>query len=175
MRLARLRTGEVVAALGAILLAVALTLPWYEITGGPAPAGVHESGLRALGWLALLPLVLAVLAGLGLALATLTERTPALPLAVGVSAVPLGLLAMLAVAVRLLAEPGLGAGATDGEVVVRLPALLGLLGASAVFSGAWIAIADERTDTAEARAQTERALAVRGAPRPVPPPRDGGS
>lgn len=164
----RLRAGELVAGSGAVILAVSLLLPWYDV----AAPGAHESGLRAVGWPALIVLVLAVLAGVGVVVTTLTEVTPARPLAVAVVAVPLGLLAVLVVIFRLVAEPGLGVGASDGEVAVEWPAFAGLVGSVAIVAGAWIAIADERTGTALSRAQTERALAVRGAPRAVPPPRD---
>ena len=113
-----------------------------------------------------------LLVGLGLVVTTLTEVTPARPLAFGVVAVPLGLLAILVVIFRLVAEPGLGVGASDREVAVEWPAFAGLVGSIAIVVGAWIALADERTGTALSRAQTERALAVRGAPRAVPPPKD---
>jgi hypothetical protein len=164
----RLRAGELVAGSGAVILGVSLLLPWYDV----AAPGAHESGLRAVGWPAAIVLVLAVLTGVGLVVTTLREVTPARPLVFGVVAVPLGLLAVLVVIFRLVAEPGLGAGASDGEVAVEWPAFAGLVGSIAIVLGAWIALADERTDTALARAQTERALAVRGAPRAVPPPRD---
>jgi hypothetical protein len=172
MRLTRLRTGELLAAFGALVLLVALLLPWFELAGETASADVHETGLRSLGWLALVPLVLTLLGAFGLVVATVAERTPTLPLAIGVATVPLALVAVLVVAVRLIAEPGLGVGASDGEVAIRLPAIAGLVGALGVLAGTWLALADERTDTAEAIAQTERALSVRGAPRPVPPPSD---
>ena len=80
---------------------------------------------------------------------------------------PWGLLAVLTIVVRLIAQPG-----PNAEVSVRWPAYLGLAGALAILAGAWRALADERTGSAHARAQTERALSVRGAPRPVPPRRD---
>jgi hypothetical protein len=72
--------------------------------------------------------------------------------------------------VRLLAQPG-----PNAEVSVRWPAYLGLAGAVAILAGTWRALADERTDTPESIAQTERALSVRGEPRPVPPPPDHSS
>ncbi len=75
------------------------------------------------------------------------------------------------VVVRLIAQPGLGVDASDAEVALRWPAWAGLAGAVAILAGAWIALADERTDTALARAQTERVLSVRGEARPVPPRR----
>jgi hypothetical protein len=157
-----LRSGEIVAGLGAAALLVALFLDWFT-----APGGAGRSGWASLGWLALIPLVVAVALGLAFVVATLAERTPALPLALGVAAVPWSLLAVLAVVVRLLAQPG-----PNAEVNVRWPAYLGLAGAVAILAGAWRALADERTDTAAAQAQTERALAVRGQRRPVPPRRD---
>jgi hypothetical protein len=163
----RLRAGELVAGLGALALVVSLVLPWYDV----AAPGAHETGLRALGWFAVLVFVLAVVAGVGLVLATLVEVSPARPVAVGVLAVPIGLAAILVLVVRLIAEPGLGVDATDAEVALRWPAWAGLAATLAILAGAWIAIGDERTGTALARAQTERALSVRGEPRPVPPRR----
>ena len=70
--------------------------------------------------------------------------------------------------VRLVAEPGLGVERV-GWGRVAWPA--SRWRALAILLGAWRALADERTDTPEAVAQTERALSVRGAPRAVPPPR----
>jgi len=166
MRLTRLRSGEIVAGVGAAALLVSLFLDWFE----RADEATQQSGWGRLGWLALVPLVATIALGLALVVATVAERTPVLPLAIGVVTVPWALLALLAILVRLVAEPG-----PDAEVDVRWPACLGLAGSIAALAGAWRALADERTDTAEARAQTERALSVRGEPRPVPPPRDGGS
>jgi ABC-type transport system involved in cytochrome c biogenesis permease subunit len=157
MQPSRLRSGEIVAGLGALLLLVVLFAHWFD----------GRSGWGSLGWLALVPLVVAIAGGLGLVLTTLTERTPAKPVAVGVLTVPWALLAVLVILVRLIAQPG-----DDAAVSVGLPAYLGLLGAVAILAGAWRAIGDERTDSPHARAQTERALSVRGEPRPVPPPRD---
>jgi len=163
MRLRRLRAGEIVAGLGALALLVALFLDWFETPD----SGGRETGWASLGWLALVPLVVTIALALALVVATIAERTPALPLALGVMTVPSALLAVLAIVVRLIAQPG-----PNAEVTVRWPAYLGLAAAIAILAGAWRALADERTDTAEARAQTERALSVRGTPRPVPPPRD---
>ncbi len=163
----RLRGGEIVAGAGALLLLVALSLRWYAGTGG---AGPTATGWGGLGWLALVPVVLAIASALVLVVATLTERdSAAIPVAAGVATVPLALLAIAVIAGRLLAEPGLGQGLTDAQVKVELPAFGGLVGAAAILVGSWIAIGDERTGSTHAREQTERALAVRGAPRPVPP------
>jgi hypothetical protein len=137
MRPSRLRSGEIAAGLGAAAAVVAL------VAGGPS-------------WLVLVPLGAAALGALALVVTTLAERTPALPLAVGVVTVPVGLLAVIAALVDAIAGGG-----WEGW--------LGLAGALAILLGTWRALADERTDTPEAIAQTERALSVRGAPRKVPP------
>jgi hypothetical protein len=175
MRLTRLRTGELIALLGALALLVSLFLRWYR--GGEYRIGetgtrflrdAAASGWSSLGWLALIPIVLAIACGLALVVVTLAERdSAAIPVTIGVTAVPWALLAVIAILVRLVAQPG-----PNAFVDVRWPAYLGLAGALAILAGAWRAIGDERTDTAAARAQTERALSVRGEPRPVPPRRD---
>jgi hypothetical protein len=158
MRLFRLRSGEIVAGLGALLLLVMLFLPWFG----------ERSGWSSLGWVALIPIVLAIACALALVVTTLTERDAAtIPVAIGVVAVPWSLLAVLAILVRLVAQPG-----ENAVVDVRTGAWIGLAGAVAILAGAWRAIGDERTGSAHARAQTERALSVRGTPRPVPPSRD---
>jgi hypothetical protein len=76
---------------------------------------------------------------------------------------------VLVIAVRLIAQPGLGVEASNADVEVELPALLGLIAAIGMVVGNARAMADERTDTEEAREQTEAVLRVRGAPRPAPP------
>jgi hypothetical protein len=137
MRPSRLRSGEIVAGLGAAAAVVAL------VAGGPS-------------WLVLVPLGGAALGAVALVLTTLTERTPKLPLAVGVTTVPVGALAVIAALVEAISQGG-----WEGW--------LGLAGALAILLGTWRALADERTDTPESIAQTERALSVRGSPRAVPP------
>ena len=175
------------AGLGAVALLVSLFLGWFETgffarpvedpraMGGIDPVDAVElflpaasSGWSSLGWLALVPLVVAIALGLALVLATLLERdSAAIPVAVGVFTVPWAMLAVVAILVRLVAQPG-----PNAETSVRWPAWLGLAAALAILVGAWRALADERTGSAHARAQTERALSVRGTPRPVPPPPD---
>jgi len=166
-----------VAALGAVALVVALSLACFgPEPAGPVPAGAGDrSGWASLGWLALVPVVATIVSAACLVVATVVAPTPAPALAAGVATVPWALLAVVAIAVRLVAQPGLGADLPDELVEVRWPAYLAIAGAAAVLAGAWRALADERTDTVQAREQTERALAVRGAPRPAPPPQDGPS
>jgi len=175
VRLARLRQGEWLALTGAVALVVLLGLPWFAYEGPPTGAAPTETGIGGLGWAVVAVLLLAVLAVLAFVAATAAERSPEAPIALNVVAVALGLVAVLVLAARLVIEPGLGVGASDAQVALRPAAWLGLAAAATMLVGAWRAMADERTDTAEAREQTARVLRVRGAPRPAPPAHSGAS
>ncbi|HEV2062770.1 MAG TPA: hypothetical protein VGR12_07965 [Solirubrobacteraceae bacterium] len=169
MRPRRLRTGESIALVSAILLAVLLGLNWFELSTSDARIGAHESGIRALGWFAALLVIVAILGGLALAFFTMANRAPGVPVMLAVVTTCFALLAAVAIAVRLIAQPGLGLDVGNADVDVRLPAYLGLAVALLLLYGAWQTMADERTDTKESHEQTEEVLRVRGAPRPAPP------
>ena len=87
----------------------------------------------------------------------------------GVLTTCFGVFAMIAIAVRLIAQPGLGVDAGNADVDVELPAYLGLVAAAGITFGGWRTMADERTTTKESLEHTEDVLRVRGAPRPAPP------
>ena len=89
--------------------------------------------------------------------------TSAATLTVGVGAVAL-LLLLYRVGID---EPG-----RNALTSVDAGAYLGLLALLALLGGAWRTLADERIDAKQSLRQTERVLAVRGAARPPPPPRD---
>jgi hypothetical protein len=168
-KLRRLRSGERLALAGAVALAVLLGLNWFLLSTPDARVGQHESGIRALGWFATLLMLAAILAALAMVFASLTQRAAAIPVIGSVFTAFAGFGATVAIVVRLIAQPGLGVDAGDVDVEVLLPAYLGLLAAIGITAGGWISLADERTDTAESREQTEDVLRVRGAPRPAPP------
>jgi hypothetical protein len=169
VRLSRLRPADRLAVLAAIALAVLLGFDWFFLSTPDARIGAHETGIRSLGWFAELLVVGAILATLAMAVATATQTAQAWPIVLTVLSVTLSIFAVLAIAIRLVAQPGLGVEATNADVEVELPALLGLIAAIGMAVGACRAMADERTDTEEAREQTEAVLRVRGAPRPAPP------
>ena len=171
MKLSRLRSGERLALIGAVGLAVMLALDWWFLSTPDARIGAHESGIRSLGWFAALLLILAIASGLVLAFVTATQRASALPIVFSVLTFVLGLVAVLTVALRLIFQPTLGVDAVAADVEIELPAWLGLLSVLALAGGGWAAVLDERTDSPEALEQTEEVLRVRGAPQP-PPPRD---
>ncbi len=168
MKLSRLRSGELIALAGAVALAVLLGLDWFAISTPEADLRAHESGIRSLGWLATLLVLVAIALAVALAVVTATQRGAGLPVVLGVLTTAAGILATLAVLVRLVLQPGLGVGAGDADVDVRWPALAGLLAVLTLAAGAWRAMGDERTDAPESIAQRREVLAAAGV-RPAPP------
>ena len=125
--LRRLRPAEALALPAALLLAVALFLPWFD-----------EAGARVDAWRAVpAAAALAALAALALAAATVTQRSPAVPLVLAVSATLLGLIASVLIAVFAAAPPAGASGRCYGL-------WLGLAGALGVAAAAWLSLRDER-------------------------------
>ncbi|MGO8904246.1 MAG: hypothetical protein ACLQMH_01315 [Solirubrobacteraceae bacterium] len=128
--LRRVRAGELLALLGAVCVIVSLFEPWYE-----SPSGNLDA------WETFGPgLVLVMLAAAGalvLFLATLTERSTALPVASAVWTFLLGLIAVIAALVRALERPDHATGLCVG-------AWLALAGTVAILGGTWQSMRDER-------------------------------
>jgi hypothetical protein len=126
----RLRVGELLAVAGIACVVVALLEPWYESPAGQLDAFETFGPSIAL-------LLAAACASLALVASALTERTTALPVAIAVWNVPLGLLALIASVVRVLERPDHASGLKAGP-------WLALVGSSAILVGAWLALRDER-------------------------------
>lgn len=133
----RLRKGEVIVGVGAVVLLVSLfALDWY----GPSsersaarPSLTGWSGLTTLRWLIL------VTAACGLALTALqvARRAPAVPVSLSVIVVVLGLLSTLALIYRVpINAPG-----TD--VDQKVGAYVGLISAAAFTCGGWLSLREE--------------------------------
>ncbi|HEY2632323.1 MAG TPA: hypothetical protein VGI26_08095 [Solirubrobacteraceae bacterium] len=131
MKLSRMRLGELGALAGAICIVVALTLPWY---------GNLEGKLSVWSTFgpAVVLIMLAALAGLGLALATITERSPAFPVATAVWGTLVGVVGVIAAIVRVLERP-------DSATMLCAGAWLALVGTLLVAGGSWQSMRDERT------------------------------
>ena len=140
--MSRLRKGEWLALAAAVALVVLLFLPWFD----------GRIGWTSLGWLMIALLVLCIAGAAWIALTTidnvLTRIMPALVITTAVSAVTLVILIL-----RVAAFP-------PGDTEVD--AYLGILATAAIFAGAGIALADERTDAPESAFTPP-------APRPAPP------
>ncbi len=157
MDVRRLRSGELLTAAGAIGLAALLFTDWF---GG-------QSGWSALT-IGRVLLVLTILLALTLVVFTLSARAVSMATSASVITIAIGTLALLYLLYRVgIDEPG-----RNALVSVEIGAYLGLLCVLAIVAGTWRALGDERKDSAISLSQTERVLAVRGAARAAPPPRD---
>jgi uncharacterized membrane protein HdeD (DUF308 family) len=145
MSLRKLRSGELLALVGAILLIVAFTRPWYENSTGLLDAWDTFGPAVVL-------LLVAVCVALALVVSTVTERSAALPVATGVWCVLFGLIAVISAVVRVLERP-------DHATALCAGAWLALAGGVLILTGAWQSLRDERTS------KYEPAL-----PEPQPPP-----
>lgn len=152
----RLRSGELVAGLGAAGLFAIMFVDWF-------------GGRSAWQTLAIGRVLLVLTIALALTLVVLTLRRRAVSMATSTAALTIGVgtLALVLLLYRVgLDEPG-----ANDLVRVDAGAYAGLALLLATLAGAWRTLADERTDAAVSLRQTERVLAVRGAPRPAPPPK----
>ena len=97
----RIRSGEVIAGLAGLALAVILfALPWFS-----AGQGATASGWSAMDVLRF-PVMIAALGGLALATAQATQASPALPVALSVVVTVVGALTTLALVIRLPTAAG---------------------------------------------------------------------
>lgn len=127
---ARLRPAEVWALLAALLLAVALFQPWFEISG------VRHDAWSAVSATAVLA-ALSAAGGLALVAVTVTQRSPSLPLAAAVATVVIAFASTILIAVTAASPPA--------SATARCFGLwLGLAGSVAVLAAAWRSLRDER-------------------------------
>lgn len=125
-----IRAGELLALAGALCVIVSMFLPWYE-----GPSGTPDAW-ETFGPAVVL-LLLAAAGGLWLFIATLTERTTALPVAAAVWAVPLALIGLVSALVRVLERP-------DHSTQLCSGAWLAFAGVAVILGGAWQSMRDER-------------------------------
>jgi hypothetical protein len=130
MGLRRIRVGEMFALLGAALVIASLLLPWY----GGSTLGTLSAWDTFGG--ALVLLIAAACAGLAIVISALTERSTALPVALGNWGVVVGLIGSIAAIVRVLERP-------DHATSLCAGAWLALAGAASILLGAWLVLRDE--------------------------------
>jgi hypothetical protein len=176
MDLSKVRGGELIAAIGGIvLLFTLLFLDWYSVQGsfdiGFGNFDIKDSagfnawdGQGFLGTLANLVILAAGIAAVGLAVLTATSRTVALPVAASALTAGLGFGAVVMVLGRMLFQPG------QGEFVdLEFGIYLALISAAVVTYGGWRSMEEEGTSSPRDQVQT-RLPATGVSPPPPPPP-----
>ena len=152
--LGRLRTGEAIYLVAAILLFVLMFLTWFgtKATTSGEPLGAVITGAAggdAWQTLDVIPLflMLAIVVAVGAALLRVTgyDWKPAIPPAAAVCV--LGLLAALLILIRIISPPGpSGAFSELGmESTLKLPVFLALAAALGIAYGGWRAMGQEGT------------------------------
>ncbi len=126
----RVRSAELIALVGGLLLGVAMFLPWFAFPSGNLDAWSSFTVIEV-------PLGLTAVAGILVFWVTLTRASPAIPVATGVWTSLIGLIGTACVAFRLLKIP-------PGSFDSCFGAWLGLGGAVLVLVGAWVGVNDER-------------------------------
>ena len=174
MTLGRLRSGEILAGIGAVVLFVVLFLDWFEPAVQPRVTETsgrvigpeqHLAGWTSLGWVMLVVLLAVIVLAVWLAASTVFAGTVSQPVAAGVLLSAASALALGALVMRVfVVQPGLGIGLPNDLVDVRYPAYLGIVALAVVVVGAWRSMADERTDAPESAYEPPPA-------RPAPPER----
>jgi hypothetical protein len=156
MDLSKLRRGELIAAVGGIVLLITLFfLDWYAVDvnistpfgdiGGGAEFGAWD-GQGFTGTIANLVILAAGLAAVGLAVVTATSRTVSLPVAASALTAGLGIAAVVMVLLRMLFQPG------ENEFIeLRFGIWLALISSAVIAYGGWEAMREEGTSFEEAR------------------------
>ena len=162
----RLRLGELVAAVAALLLFIDMFFKWYGIKAPGEPGGFTAWGaFRFVDFL----LLVVIVAALGLALLTMTQRSVALPVSASVVVTALGTLAALIVLYRIFNQP------QDNDLVtVKFAAYLGLLLTIGIAAGGFLSMREEGTTFGQAAGQFQgRASPSQTPTSPAAPPPPG--
>ena len=164
MDLKKLKRGELIAAIGGLVLLFSLLfLNWYGVTvsagaafggiSGEFKVGVDLGAWDAqgpVGTLANLVILAAGVFAVGLAVVTATSRTVALPIATSAVTTALGAAALVMVLGRMILQPG------PNEIVdLKFGIFLALAATIAITYGGWRSMQEEGTSLQEAREQLE--------------------
>ena len=160
MDMSRLRGGELIAAIGGIVLLVSLLfLNWYSIgVSASTPFGSFSvsgdfgawDGQGFFGTIANLIMLAAGVVAVGLAVLTVTSRTVALPVAASAMTAGLGIAAVVMALGRMLFQPG-----PNDLVDLKFGIFLALVGAIAIAFGGWRSMQEEGTSFESARRQLQ--------------------
>ena len=181
----KLKPGEIIAAVGAVILLVGiLFLNWYSFGGdfetafGDVKFSTSTSigawdGEGFLGVIANLIILIAGVVGLGLAVVKLTSKSVSLPVAASALTAGMGIAAFVMVVLRIIFRPGEISSSLEFGIFVAL------VGAIVLAVGGWMSRKEEGATFSDAKDQLSDRIGGDsdskggGAPPPPPPPGSG--
>lgn len=175
MEFSRVRTGELIAGISGIALFIIMFLPWF---GAPDVASeaiesaeqfgieVDTGSLNVNAWESFdfidIVLLLAVIAGIGLAVLAAAQSSVQLPVAASAITAGLGILGTLLVLYRVIEPPS--------EANRKIGLFLGLIAVAGIALGGWLAMQEEGTTFGGEADRLGGGGAAPGAGPPAPPP-----
>lgn len=175
----KLRLGELIAGVSAILLFIVMFFHWYgiktglssqgsaifkSITGQSVGSTVGVSAWQIYSYTDLLLLLLIILA-IGMVVLSATERSAAVPISMNAIVTAFGGLMTLIVLYRLINPPG-----PNEFVTVKFWGYFGLLLTAGIALGSFLAMRDEGTSFSDTGRRIQAATGAGGAQQPPPPP-----
>jgi hypothetical protein len=172
----KIRFGEAVAAVSALLLFIIMFLPWYgySVKGTGAfsrfSVSANRSAWQAFAFIDII-LFITILAALGLAVLSMTQRSAALPISATVVVTLLGGLSVLLILFRIVSKPDYCRGGVCAgdflDISLKYGVFLGLIAAAGITAGAVLAMREEGTSFGDA---AQRLQGGSGGAAPPPPP-----
>lgn len=182
METSKLRTGEIVAAVGALVLLIALLfLDWYSFGvdveipfgGGDISADFGAwDGEGFLGSIFNIIIFVAAAVGIGQAVVKLTSTKVSLPVALSALTAAGGVAAVVMVVLRILIKPDTGpdfSGVPGISTDLAFGIFVALAGAIVLAVGGWMSMKDEGTSFSEAREQIGAKMSAETPSAPPPP------
>jgi cytochrome bd-type quinol oxidase subunit 2 len=172
--LRRLRSGELIAGAGAILLLVSMFLDWYGVSLSTVSLGSFQlphASTNAWDSFTVVDILLAltIASGLTLVWSQATRRSPAVPVAFSVLSTVLAILSALVTLWRIVDPPAIDLPGRLGAIVaphlsrtVEVGAWIGLLATVVTAVGAWRSLRQEGVAPEDERTSIET-VALRGA------------
>jgi len=173
----KIRFGEAVAAGSALLLFIIMFLPWYGYSvKGTAGLGISASANRS-AWQAYsfidIILFVTIIAAVGMAVLSMSQRSTALPVSASVAVTILGGLSVLLILFRIVSKPDYCRGGVCASDVLntslKYGIFLGLIAAGGIAAGAFLAMREEGTSFGDAAQRLQGATGGGTAPPPPPP------
>ncbi len=189
MDMNKLKPGEIIAAIGAIILLIGiLFLNWYSFGGDIETAFGNFSaktsigawdGEGFLGFIANLIILIAGVVGIGLAVVKLASKSVSLPVAASALTAGTGIAAVVMIVLRIIFRPG------EISSSLKYGIFVALVGAIVESVGGWMSMKEEGATFSEAKDQLSDSIGgdsdsegggpTGGAPPPPAPPPPPGS